>query len=89
MLNYKDALKESQHAVELDDKNVDGHTYIMKCSLILGEVTVAERTMKKLTANDSNNIIYKRHEMQYTTLKASVEMAMECFEKKDFQIAGM
>lgn len=87
MLNYKDALKESQQAVKLDCKSEDGHDYIMKCSLILGEVLVAERTMKTLITFDSNNIIYKRHETKYTKLKASVEMATQCFERKEFQAA--
>lgn len=89
MLNYKDALKESLHAVRLDGKSPDGHDYIMKCSLITGEVSVAERTMDKLIAFDPNNIIYKRHETKYTKLKTSAKMANQCFEKKDFQAASM
>lgn len=89
MLKYTDALKESQQAVKLDCKSEDAHDYIMKCSLILGDVLIAKRTMRKLIGFDSNNLIYKWHQTKYRKLKASVEMATQSFEKKNFQTAGM
>lgn len=87
--NYKDALEASQYAVKLDGKSEYGHDFIMKCSLILGNILIACATMKKLTAIDSNNIVYRRYETKYTKLKSSIEMAMQCLKKKNYQTAGM
>lgn len=89
MLDFKEALVQGQQAVALDDKSEIGYDFIMKCSLILGDLLPAKLTMQKLYAKDSNNEIYKRYYTNYEKLKSSAEMATQCFEKKSFQAAGM
>lgn len=56
--NYAEGLKDAQQSVRLDEKYVKGYVRIVRCSLALGEVAVAERAITRiLELNDNRSII--------------------------------
>lgn len=88
MGDYKGALRDGRTAVSLDVNSKEGFECIMKCCLVLGDVDGAEGASKRLNEIDPTNQIRKQYDGKCKQLRTLVDMAMQCFEKKDFQATG-
>lgn len=89
MDDYKNALKDGQEAVALDEKSGKAYECIIKCCLTLGDIDGAEAAIEKFSQIRSNDDICKQYEEQLKQLRPLIEMATESFKQKNFDMARM
>lgn len=70
--NYTAGLEDAQHAVRLDESYVKGYLRVLRCSLALGDVDVAERAIRRLHELNVNSSIIKNDIEKCEQLRMSV-----------------
>lgn len=78
MGDFEGALKDSQYAVELDNKYQKGYENISTCCTRLGDQIGAEWAITRINEIGDENYICKQY-----------ELATQCFWKREFREAGM
>ena len=86
MLNkYRDALDDARKSVSLDSNFVKGYVRILKCALALGDVTMAEQSVKQIKILEPNNDVIKQELAVLEIIRNLENEASKCYEKKEFR----
>lgn len=88
MGDYNGAIRDGKNAVSLDKNSKEGFECILKCSLVLGDLEGLEEASNRLIEIDPNNEICKQYNEKCKQLWTLIDMATQCFVKKDFQATG-
>lgn len=89
MTDFSAALQDSLAAIERDYRSKSGYECIIVCYLTFGDLAGAEQAIAKLIEIVGNNETCAHYVEQFNRLKSSIEMAMQCFDRRDFLNSGM
>lgn len=88
MLNdFKAALADARHSIQLDDKFEKGYVRVAKCCLALGDYIGTEQAIKKLLEIYENNVSLKTEEVNCQHLRNFEEKIQANYQKKNFRTA--
>jgi len=85
LLKYQEALEDARKAISIDQKFTKGWVRIIKCCIVMGDVSTAENALSRLKELEPNNPAVKEEEKNIEVLKRYEEDIGKCYEKKDFR----
>lgn len=88
MDDYIGAFKAYQSALTIDKNSIESYHGMMKCCLILGDISGAERAIRNFEeCKTKNDNIVDRYKNQCSNLRTLEEKTAECYNKNNFQSA--
>lgn len=85
LANYKEALNDAKHSIQLDSKFEKGYLRAAKCCLLLGDLVQTEQIIKKFLELDPSNTALKAEIQSLKQLRTLEEKANLCYERQDYR----
>ncbi|XP_065075263.1 dnaJ homolog subfamily C member 7-like isoform X1 [Ochlerotatus camptorhynchus] len=83
--DYKSALRDAKHSVQIDANFEKGYMRIAKCSLLMGDLIGTEQAIKKFLELDPSNQALRPELISLKQLRDLNEKVVNCYDKKDYR----